>query len=401
LPSQETIDEIDMDDLATGHASESSLKDREIKGETARISGTVVRVGEDGKSLSVAFASKGGNKANRRDIRVTDKSELVFSQVGLGEARLTEGAFAEIWLEKGSDDKAARVQLIGRGVPTKVPHVAGRVTHSDADRLELTNESPNKPSTTFSTSVCFTPRTRISFSNVGRGGARLTPGYQGRVWLEAGSPDRAQLVSLIGSAEERQADKTEKKADYIGRIVELDAENDGLTLELTADKRAKPVRIQIGLTKATQESYYDVFTDAAKPQIGYRVQVWLAEGSSDKAARVRLIGDDPRKRVDGRILTVSSQGDWFTMQTPGYANAETRQVEIRITAETRLMFSGVGAGGAKLAIGYRVQGWLLEGSENTAEELTASGPYQFPGKLTEKPAAEDKYNKPVPINPEK
>src|SRR5262249_55565009 len=97
--------------------------------------------------------------------------------------------------------------------------------------------------------------------------------------------------------------------------------------------------------------------------------------SQDIAARARFVRGDPRRGVDARIVAVSADRDRFTAESPG----KTRR-EIRTTARTRLGFSDVGPGRARPTQGYHVRGWLVEGSDDTADELTVSGSEKTTGK---------------------
>ncbi len=138
---------------------------------------------------------------------------------------------------------------------------------------------------------------------------------------------------------------------------------------------------EIRLTDATRESYHGVAADGAKPVEGYQVQVWLAEGSQHTAARARFFRNDPRKSVDGRIQAMSADGGRFTVGIPSKGKGgEPTRLEIRTTARTKLVFSNVGPEGARLTEGYHVRGWLMESSEDTADELMLSQPEKSDGK---------------------
>jgi hypothetical protein len=65
---------------------------------------------------------------------------------------------------------------------------------------------------------------------------------------------------------------------------------------------------------------------------------------------------------------------------PVVKGGEPVRREITITARTELMFSNVGPDGARLTEGYRVFGWLEEGSEDAADELVLSRPEMSDGK---------------------
>src|SRR5262249_45697356 len=155
----------------------------------------------------------------------------------------------------------------------------------------------------------------------------------------------------------------EQKVDCTGRIVGLSGGGKILTVEMFPPKSKEPTLAQIRLTKATRESYHGVAADGARPAVGYLVQVWLAEGSQDTAARVRFTRNDERKSLDGKIVAVSADGGRFTLEMPsGGKDGEATRREITVTASSRLVFFKVGPGRAKLTEGYHVRGWLVPGS---------------------------------------
>jgi hypothetical protein len=87
--------------------------------------------------------------------------------------------------------------------------------------------------------------------------------------------------------------------------------------------------------------------------------------------------DFPRRRPDlmGKIVAVAKDGKSITLETAaaGGRGEPASTVELRIAATARAVFSGVGAGGAKLMEGYTAHVWLAEGSKDTAERLHVMG----------------------------
>ena len=142
------------------------------------------------------------------------------------------------------------------------------------------------------------------FFNVARDGARMTAGYDAQVWLESVSPDAAKVVTVFGSVEGKPTDGKDQKADCSGRIASVSSNGQLLIVEPTTTKSGEPVRAEIRLTDATRESYHGVAADGAEPAVGYQVQVWLAEGSPNTAARARFVRSDPRPSVEARIVAV-------------------------------------------------------------------------------------------------
>src|SRR5262249_46010499 len=150
-----------------------------------------------------------------------------------------------------------------------------------------------------------------------------------------------------------------------GRVAGVSGDGKVLTVEIPPAKDEEPVQTEIKLTDATRESYHGVAVDGARPREGDLVQVWLAEGAQDTAARGGFARNDPRRSVDARVLAVSADGDRITVESPPRVKGgEPARLEITITPWTELVFSGVAPGGARLTEGYHVRGWLVEGSED-------------------------------------
>jgi hypothetical protein len=116
----------------------------------------------------------------------------------------------------------------------------------------------------------------------------------------------------------------------------------------------------------------------------------MAEGSQDTAARVRFVRNDPRKSVDARIQAVSEDGGRFTVAIAPKESGEATKREFKITEKTRLVFFNVGLGGAKPAEGYHVRGWLVEGADDTADELMLSRPEKTAPKKSDDKKPDDK-----------
>src|SRR5262245_26573111 len=98
------------------------------------LQGKVVAVAKDGKMITVEAAAPprrergaGIEEAKKVDIKLTDKTMIRFSGVGMGGAKLTEGYMAQIWLADGSKDVAAIVHLTGNAGARAQPDLSGRV----------------------------------------------------------------------------------------------------------------------------------------------------------------------------------------------------------------------------------------------------------------------------------
>src|SRR5262249_38461974 len=90
------------------------------------------------------------------------------------------------------------------------------------------------------------------------------------------------------------------KPSFSGTVVEAAADGKGFTLEAPpARKGEKPQRHAIELGARNEITYFGVPKEAEKPTVGYIAVVWLAENSTNTAARVRLgleNGKPPKKK---------------------------------------------------------------------------------------------------------
>ncbi len=347
-----------------------------------QLSGSVARADGDGKSFAVEVHSK--QEGTRKvDIKITDRTRLLFSNVGPKEARVTEGYHADVWLEKDSKDTAARVHLRGKRYPTlsvvneklSPPQLVLRVA-GEADGKDVTLERAGKGEQSGEkVAIKFTEKTRTFFANVPRDGAKPTKSYQAWVWLEDDARDTARAVKFVGDAEGKPPEGKGPPVDRSGRVVGLSSNGKVLTVEVPGVKKGPVTKIEIKLTGSTRESYHGVPAGGARPVAGDQVQVWLAEGSNDTAARVRFTRHDPRGGLHGKVVAVSADGGRITVQTSSEGKGgEAARREVKLNAKTRLVFLNVGPGGASPAEGDHVFGWLAEGSEDTADDLTLSRP---------------------------
>jgi hypothetical protein len=265
------------------------------------------------------------------------------------------------------------VHLSGNRLARKDVSPAYPVVAAAADGRSVILEKPVKGAAAEKIVVRLTETTRVAFANVARDGAGIRAGYEARVSPGPDALAGATAVTFIGTAEGKSAKGKDNVPDRSGRIVGVSADGKGLSVEFAPGKgKAPPAEVR--LTEATRESYHGVAAGGARPVVGYLVQVWLAEGSPDVAARVRFVRPDPRRSVAGKIVAVSAAGDRITLDIPTAGKSgDTARREITVTAQTRLVFSDVGPGGARLTVGYHVRGWLEEDSEDAADDLLVSG----------------------------
>lgn len=381
LPNRNPVPALAEDDVTPSEevrpqaAPEMGVKDAD----PLRITGTVSRVDDGGRGFAVEFPV-GKGEVRRVEVQLADRSQLVFSNVGPNEARLTTGYAADVWFEKNIPGQAARVQLSGKRVAassvlnekTTPPHRVGRVVDVTDDGAKITLEKAWKGEQPRETvAIRLTEQTRTFYSNVspGEGGIRL--GYEARVWLEDNSTDAARAVSFFGNADQKPAQGKGPKADRIGRIVRVSDDAKILTVESFP---VKGERTTIRLTEDTTTSYHGIAAEGARPTEGYQVQVWLAEGSPDTAARVRFSRNTLRKGLEGKVVSVSADGTRFTLESPSKVKSDPIRREITITPQTDLVFFNVRPEGARLTEGDPVRCWLVDGPGETADEVVVLRP---------------------------
>jgi RNA polymerase sigma factor (sigma-70 family) len=85
-----------------------------VKEKWAPVGGKVVGVSKDGKTITLERRPQArGEEPGRLDVKLTDKTRIAYTNVGPGEAKPTEGYFAQVRLVEGSKDTAAGV-LFGK-----------------------------------------------------------------------------------------------------------------------------------------------------------------------------------------------------------------------------------------------------------------------------------------------
>jgi RNA polymerase sigma factor (sigma-70 family) len=85
---------------------------------------------------------------------------------------------------------------------------------------------------------------------------------------------------------------------------------------------------------------------------------------------------DPRTRPNlmGKIVAIAKDGKSITLEVaPGGRGEPAKTVEVKLAANAKATFSGVGIGGAKLMEGYTAAVWTAEGANDTAERLQVRG----------------------------
>jgi RNA polymerase sigma factor (sigma-70 family) len=260
----------------------------------ARVAG----VSKDGKTITLQQPRRSrAEDARSIDVKMEEKTHVVFHNVAPDGARIAEGLHARVWLKENSKDSAEAVHFIGtqegqrRG--EKGPDVAGVVVKVARDGKSITvvttlrprvaDEEPKKAE------IKLEDRTVTVYHNVPPGGAKLAAGLLARVWLKEDSSDSAARVSFTGVARE-------KGTMVAGKVVGVSKDGKTITLEQRGRGRDDQTpRLAIKIADKTRVGYTGIGPGEAKPTEGYFAQVRLAEGSKDTAAGI-LFGKPGERR---------------------------------------------------------------------------------------------------------
>jgi hypothetical protein len=331
------------------------------------VAGRVVGVSKDGKTITLELPVQArGEEPKKVEVKIGEKTTVLFNGVGPDGAKPTTGHSARAWLDNNAKE-AANIVFHGladaRG---RRPHVSGKVVGLSKDGRTLNVEVPSRrprEEEPKKMELKLGAKTTIAFHNVGLQGARIAEGLEVQVWYEEGSKDRPEVVSFSGTERVGRRDVAPGAA---GRVVGVS--KDGKTITLEAQERGRREggkKIDIKLGPKTAMSFHNVPLGGAKLAEGLAAAVWLEEGSKDTAGSVRFIGTIPERGqlVAGRVAGVSKDGKTITLEQPARARGEEpKKIEVKIGAKTRVVYYGVGPGGARPSEGYAAQARVEEGT---------------------------------------
>ncbi len=342
----------------------------------ANLRGKIVAVAEDGKSLTLETVAPPANRGeepvkNQVSLKINDKTELKFFGVALDGAKLSEGMLAQVWTTAGARDVATKIQ-IGSGRENRLgPDVSGKVTNLSKDGTTLTLEIGRGESGK-TVEVKLTVGTVLTYSGVVQGGTRPTVGYTADVWLERASKTDAAAINFRAGGRAAESGRGTGQAAINGTLVAIGNDGKLLTVQKPAQERGgQAERVEIKITDKTRITYNNITADGAKLTEGSTVHVLLVEGSSDTAASVTVTPQKGKVKerfqtVRGQVVSVGKDGKSFTIELPRERAQPAEQVTIKIMEHTRVLFNGVGSGGARLTPGHSASVTLDEGSRNAA-----------------------------------
>jgi hypothetical protein len=230
------------------------------------------------------------------EVKIAEKTLVVFGNVGLDGARPTEGFVADVWFEEGSQDTARKIGYRGNAAAERrgdrAADMQGRVVAVAKDGKSITVEAParRRGEEPEQTVVKLPPKSGIVFHNVGPGGAKITEDLYVRAWLKEGCRDSADKMTFLGRVKERDT-------VVAGKVVVVSKDGKSITLQLPPPGRSEEVLLVVKITDRTRIGYTGVGPGEAKPTEGYRAHVLLKEGTKDTAAGVMFgkAGRDGRR----------------------------------------------------------------------------------------------------------
>jgi RNA polymerase sigma factor (sigma-70 family) len=345
------------------------------------LQGQVAAVASDGKSFTLVLpATVRGQETEKREVKIADKTAVTYHGVGLDGARPTEGYGARVQFEDGTKDLASRVTFLGKAA-FRGPDVAGKVISvaKDGNGFTLEVPAPRDPAEEpKKIDVRLNTGTVLIYSNVPRGGAKLTEGYGVRIWWGDGPNGSSPAsVHLIGPEGERgRGTGRPPEADVTGKVVGLT--NDGKTITLERRVRGQePEKVEIQLGDKTAVLFQNVGPDGTTVAEGLQARVWLEVGSKDRAAKVSFVGQVSEKDpwIGGKIVGVAADGKGFTLELPIHQRGEeAKRIEVKLTDKTQVVFVGVGPNGAKPTEGYEARIRLDSAAKDTAVQVQLGQP---------------------------
>jgi RNA polymerase sigma factor (sigma-70 family) len=346
------------------------------------VRGKVVEVAKDGKSVTLEVpATERGAEPSKHTIKITDKTAITYNGVGPNGATPTLGYVAVVWLADNTKDTAAVVIFnsfeSGRHAPDVTGTFAGVKiggTKQDAQVFLVEVRPSGRGMEPKTEQIQTDEKTVLTFSNVGPGGAKLTPGLGMQVWY-TDDGKTAGVVKFVGTAVEGR--REEDRPDKYGKVVGVADEGKTLTVEMPGGRGEEPTRFTVKVNDKTTAVYNNVPLDGAKPAEGQQALVWWADGSKDTAAKVAFTAPAPErwKMLTGKVVAVGKDGSSFTLEQPATVRGEEpTRTEIKLSTKTRISYFGVGPDGAKVTEGLIAHVALLDGSKDTGAQVTFSKP---------------------------
>lgn len=262
--------------------------DKNAKGAKPSLAGPLSAVADDGKSITVVIKPKKKNEeAVVQTVKINDKTGVTFANVEAGGAKLATEMQVSVWLAEGSDDVAARVTAWGKAeLPggkkggEGAAHV-GQVSAIDKDgkSVTITVASKTKGEEPKQVALKLTDKSKLVFSGVGAGAAKIVLGQTATVWVDQAA------IGTVAAAHFQAAPKV--APGVAGKVTAVADDAKSFTVQVPPTKKneeGKEVTIKVG--DKSRVIFNGVAAGAAKITKGYAVRVEYAEGSKDLAALV-------------------------------------------------------------------------------------------------------------------
>jgi hypothetical protein len=157
------------------------------------VAGKVVAVSVDAKRLTLETPPpKPGAEPGQHEIKITDRTELVYYGVEKDGDCPTVGYPAFALLDETDREIATRVQF-----GAKEAQLQGRVVEVSADGRRMSLEVYRKGEKPGQIEVKLTDRSRLLYNGVDKDGEKPTVGYAAQVWLKEGAADTAMEVRFF------------------------------------------------------------------------------------------------------------------------------------------------------------------------------------------------------------
>ena len=161
-------------------------------------SGEVTAIAKDGRGITIAVRGERGKErgveSKKETIPFDDKTVIVFGNVAAGQAKLTEGYIASVWL---SDDGKTAGQVMLQGTAggagrrdEKRPELSGRVVAAVEGKSITVAIPAGRGEEPTRHEIKLGNKTAVIFNNVVADGTKIIEGYSASVWLEDGARTR-------------------------------------------------------------------------------------------------------------------------------------------------------------------------------------------------------------------
>lgn len=349
------------------------------KPEAADVIGVVKSVKEKGKLLTITLKKGKNTDEQTVELKLTDKTQLLFSGVGPGGAEVKEGYAVTAWFEEKSKDTAARANFSGdkQGDKTAKPSLSGPISSVADDGKSFTITVKKNKNEDTAVTVKITDKTETTFQFVGAGEAKLAKDLTAVVWLADGSEDQAARVTVSGKAEVPSKKGGEAVA-HNGVVAEVSRDGKSVTISEGGKKGEEAKKVTLKLDRDSKQVFAGVTVGGARLQVGQHASIWVKADAKDTVS-VALFQAAPSKLkpgtggLAGKVTAVADDGKSFTLKTGGKKDDEGKEVTIKLADKARLIFDAVGPGEARITKGQTARVELAAKSKDTAAAVTFGG----------------------------